>query len=469
MRMSQLVPHRFGGTQKPRTVGKIRAGIRRLTNAGRKDPKAVEIYRRMVANGATFAEIASAIQSATGTIMTTPSNSQFFSVRENDFSTPEIARQLLSLYGQEVEIEGVKVPALMRFPISAVSDEVEENLDFAYKCYTATGLKYWSAPADAEAAAKLDTTPGKLVCMQFQEVPRTPEGKAVRLQNGRGVTCRSLCQPQSCAQFQGGQCQMEGKLYFYVPGIKMAAPFEMKVSSKCFGMEAEATLDQIRTATKGNLTRFERPIFFLTKKERQILMGDENGHPKRVKQHIVVLEAAVDIPHLRMGQPATALIDAADSAAPALEGGWNGAFVSHPNATAAIEGNGANEASNSTFALSTTSQSRAVATVTPAAPESPVPTGRALQQAVGSAANEAGVEKERLTAFAKKHFGDGWITDEQSLVKLAELLREIAQPRKRFLASLAASSITLDAWMQDDPEPNFWDLDVDEINKRLNA
>ena len=84
------------------TGGKIRAGIKVLTKKAAEYPKANEIYERGVAENQSFDAIERAISEAVPELKTplVPKNVQWFTVRPDDFSNPEIAKQILTTYGE---------------------------------------------------------------------------------------------------------------------------------------------------------------------------------------------------------------------------------------------------------------------------------------------------------------------------------------------------------------------------------
>src|SRR5438876_961835 len=83
--------------------GKIRAGIKVLTKKAAEHPKAKEIYERGVAANLSFDAIERAISDAVPELKTPliPKNVPWFTVRPDDFSSPEIAAQILTAYGED--------------------------------------------------------------------------------------------------------------------------------------------------------------------------------------------------------------------------------------------------------------------------------------------------------------------------------------------------------------------------------
>ena len=95
--------------------GKIRAGIKVLTKKAAEHPKAKEIYERGVAANHSFEAIERAISEAVPELKTPliPHNVPWFTVRPDDFPNPEIAKEILTAYG-EVRGDGTKRFTLAR-------------------------------------------------------------------------------------------------------------------------------------------------------------------------------------------------------------------------------------------------------------------------------------------------------------------------------------------------------------------
>jgi len=83
--------------------GKIRAGIKVLTKKAAEHPKAKEIYERGVAANHSFEDIERAISEAVPELQAPliPKNVPWFTVRPDDFPNPEIAREILTAYGED--------------------------------------------------------------------------------------------------------------------------------------------------------------------------------------------------------------------------------------------------------------------------------------------------------------------------------------------------------------------------------
>jgi len=462
--ITQTPSKKFDGARPSRTAGVLRPGIRRLTAKARNDPKALAAYKAALATGATFEQVADAVKKACGFEGTTPQNTPFFTLRE--CVDPAVLGLVLERYGEEVELEGVAVKVIKRLPVSLYGDTVEQNLDYQFEAHSATGMKFWSATADAsEASAERGIAVGDRVCRTFREVPKGRDGKAVRLPMGRDVETRGKCDPQTCPQYQSRECNLRGKFYFHIPGVGVSAPFEMPIGSKYFGIEADQTLELVRNATNGNLTRFDKPVFFLTKERRTVPMLDpDTGKPKKVEQIITVLEAAVDVPKLRLLQGGAA---AGQDAALLLEGRAPQPAEGH---TPSNDGGAQVDAAGYADSADDSRQPFNSAEDRKPADQDLVPSGRSLQARVAELSAAAGfTDGQRVKAYATQMFGTGWVRDSEALQKLVAVLESIVEPRAKLVQSLKSADIAIEDFLKDDVTPPFWDFIADEINARLNA
>ncbi|WCE03603.1 hypothetical protein [Pseudoxanthomonas sp. JBR18] len=97
------------------TAGKIRAGIKVLTQKAATQPKARALYEQGVAAGKTFDQIEQAIAATLPELRhpLVPRNVPWFTVRGQDFPNPVLAQQILDAYGED-RGEGRH---LYRFPV----------------------------------------------------------------------------------------------------------------------------------------------------------------------------------------------------------------------------------------------------------------------------------------------------------------------------------------------------------------
>ena len=124
------------------TGGKIRAGIKVLTKKAAEQPKAKAIYDQGVAEGQSFEQIERAIAEALPSLKTPliPRNVPWFTVRAQDFSNPEIAREILEAYGED-RGEGRR---LYRFPVVFPSDYWQTVMPHELAAWGMHDKHYWS-------------------------------------------------------------------------------------------------------------------------------------------------------------------------------------------------------------------------------------------------------------------------------------------------------------------------------------
>lgn len=299
----------------PRVSGKIRPGIMVLTKKGRENDRALALYDQGVAAGRSFEEINEEVAKQCGTGLLRPVNTQYFTVRRQDFAIPEIAELIMQRFG-EVREDGQK--HLYRFPAVFGSDEVTRILDFRFQMFTASGLKYWSGESE-DGQQRL--------CRTFAPLRKDEKTqRVVRMTGGRLVLSRQenagACAPERCNEFQTGQCRMRGRILFYIPGIPGAGLFEIPTGSKNFGFDSEARLLEILRLGGTLPTLVDgKPVFWITKRlRRNIPMIDyEKGTTARTDQWLIEIEADLDMSRLRARNQRLVLVQA-DGAAAALLG-----------------------------------------------------------------------------------------------------------------------------------------------------
>src|ERR1700754_2523822 len=110
---------------RPPTIGRIRPGIKVLKSSARENAKAVNLYETMVAAGSSFDDIAKAIESQCKIREAlVPRNVPYFTCRRSDFTNPDVADEILRLYGED-RGEGLK---LYRFPVLFAFNDWMSNL-----------------------------------------------------------------------------------------------------------------------------------------------------------------------------------------------------------------------------------------------------------------------------------------------------------------------------------------------------
>ena len=295
--------------------GKIRGGIKALTQAAAKHPKAKAIYDAGVAAGKAFGVIEKELIAACGFERSplTPKNVPYFTARASDFSMPEIADAIMDLYGED-RGEGRH---LYRFPVIFPTDSWQAIMPHGLKHYSRSELLHWSEYG----------TDGARYCMQRAAVTMDPKSKrAHRTFGGRQAVMRpensGLCAPDKCPEYQARQCNLSGAFLFYIPGAPGAAAIELPNPSFPSMKQARQTWGVVSVMRAGHIsgTIDGKPIFYLAKEQREVSMIDpETGKAKKVKQWLIELVADIDMTRILIAAERPALLAAGAEAAHALE------------------------------------------------------------------------------------------------------------------------------------------------------
>jgi len=271
--------------------GKIRPGIKVLTQAAERNSQAKQIYEAGLNAGTAFEEIEAEITRAVPELSypLVPKNVSYFTVRRADFAMPEVADVILEKFGEE-RVDGVR--RLYRFPVVFPADAWQAIMPHALMCYGASELKYWSeySPDGRER-----------YCMSFARVPLDAGGKrAIRIFGGRKHVMRTendgRCDPEGCREYQSKQCNLTGRFIFMIPGIPSLNAIELVTNSFYSMNAARQTLETVALLRGGRISGFldGRTSFWMTKKLHDVAMIDEEGQPRRVPQWLIELEAPVD-------------------------------------------------------------------------------------------------------------------------------------------------------------------------------
>ncbi|BCF95253.1 hypothetical protein [Paraburkholderia largidicola] len=286
---------------RPPVIGHIRPGIKVLTSKARGNARAVELYENMVSAGESFDAIAMALESKCNLKNAlAPKNTPYFTCRRSDFTNPDVADEILKLYGED-RGEGLK---LYRFPVLFAFNDWMQNLPNQMTVYGSNGRKFWSQYE----------RDGIRYCMTYAKVARDQRAqRAVRHFGGRTVIRRQdeaiadgICDPEQCPQYQARQCNLSASFIFAVPDIKGLGLIELPTNSIYVLQKAYSAMQTVQLA-RGKLTGTR---FWITKREFDITRINEQGEAVRTPQMLTVLDADIDI---------GALLDAAEDAAPALD------------------------------------------------------------------------------------------------------------------------------------------------------
>jgi len=272
--------------------GRIRAGIKVLTKRAAESARAREIYDAGVAAGKGFEgierEIAMALPDMKNPL--TPKNVPYFTVRGEDFPNPELARQIMDLYGED---RGDGVVRLYRFPVVFPADAWQNVMPHELVTWTSSERRFWSEYSEDGQTR---------YCKTYEQVPAAGEGRrVVRIFGGRKTTLRAenngLCDPEKCAEYQGKKCNLSGRFIFFIPGVRSISAFELPTNSFYAMQAAIEKFQTIGFMRGGRISGFldgQRTPFYISKRLVEVSRIDEEGKPSRVAQWLIELEAPVD-------------------------------------------------------------------------------------------------------------------------------------------------------------------------------
>lgn len=308
--------------------GTIRSGIMVPTREAAKNVALVEAYQTGVDAGDSFKSLNDRLKKDFNLQKNplTPRNAPYFSVRPDDFAMPEIAGRILDLYGED-RGEGQH---LYRFPVVFPVDQRLSVIPHQFAAYTASERRYWS-----EYGAD-----GTRYCMMKAPVERDPRARrAPKVWGGRASILRpdngGTCEPNKCAEYQSGMCALTGRFVFYVPGIPGVKAIQLKTRSIYSLRAALEQLSLVGFIRGGRISGLHdgQPLFWITKREEEVSMLDQDGKPKRVKQYLIALESSIDMTAMMSSAPQ--LEQRASEAVASLEGSQ--AALPEPDAPIATE------------------------------------------------------------------------------------------------------------------------------------
>jgi hypothetical protein len=290
--------------------GKIRGGIMVLTAAAKKNPKAVEIYEAGVQAGHRFRDIGYSIEKHAGLKNAlVPKNMPYFFVRGGDFHDPSVADKILALYADKRDGK------LYRFPVVFVSDNPSQVMPEGLAVWTGSEKKYWQE-VDIHGVAHCKT----------RVMPKTEGGAVpIRLYQGRDIVNRpdngGLCKPLECLEYQSGACNNDGALVFHIKGVPSVRPFVIPTKSFYSREDISDVLTKVANL-KGTVTGqvHNGGYFWLSKKTREVTRVID-GKPVKTMQHLISLDADVDMGQMVIDHQDTALLaNRAANAAAILSG-----------------------------------------------------------------------------------------------------------------------------------------------------
>jgi hypothetical protein len=110
------------------------------------------------------------------------------------------------------------------------------------------------------------------------------------------------CDPDTCREYQSGECKFGGTLSFYIPGISGIGVWVLPTTSWYSLVNIKSTLEFVAGITKGQLARLfyeKKPLFILQKVYRDISVVDpKTGKAARREQWLIHLDIPVDMTSL---------------------------------------------------------------------------------------------------------------------------------------------------------------------------
>ncbi|HKR40063.1 MAG TPA: hypothetical protein VJU59_10380 [Paraburkholderia sp.] len=296
-------------------IGRIRPGIKVLTSAARQNEQAVKLYEQLVAAGESFEKIGDEIERRCRLRNAlAPRNVPYFTCRRSDFTNPDVADEILRLYGED-RGDGLK---LYRFPVVFAFNDWMANIPNEMATWGTTGRKFFSEyGADGTRFCKQYAKPERDV--RAQRAQRNFGPRSIILRQDDAVP-DGVCNPQGCPQYQARQCNLSARFIFAIPEIKGLGLIELPTNSIYVLQKAYSAMQTVALA-RGKLTGTR---FWISKREFEITRINEQSEPVRQMQMLTVLDADIDISALLDGAedhpPALA---AASEAAALLEGATN--------------------------------------------------------------------------------------------------------------------------------------------------
>lgn len=395
-------------------AGRIRAGIKVLTKHAAQQLRAREIYEEGVAAGKGFETIERLLAQALPDLKNplVPKNVPYFTVRGEDFPNPEVARQIMELYGEE---KGDGVRRLYRFPVIFPADAWQTVMPHELVAWTANERRFWSEYSEDGATRH---------CMTHAPVPVDANGRrAIRIWGGRKKMHRTdnggLCDPESCREYQEKKCNLSGRFIFFIPGVKSISAFELPTNSFYAMNAAIQRFQTIGFMRGGRISGFldgKHTPFYISKRLVDVPRIDDEGRAVRTSQWLIELEAPVDVTALLRSDDGLDAAEArAGEAASVLDGSAAGRVVrAATDVDQVIDAEPRRETPTTADTQGqrpSTSRgnpaSEAKAAATPARDGATANPADELARVVG-AASALGVSAERFERYADKRWGQGW-------------------------------------------------------------
>ncbi len=248
----------------------------------------IKLYDSLVAEGRSWDEIEAKLgldrDKKTKLI---PKNVDYFSVFPGDCVNRGNAKKLHSLYGD-------KDGKLRSFPVVFPVNEWWNILPHSLRCYGNNGLKFKSDFRLVKDSNGEVVDASRVCTFPVDAVP----GKKVF--GGRAWDERP-CEPQTCAEYQSGDCAFGGAIQFYIPGIPGVGLWMLPTTSWYSLVDIKSSLELVSRITGNRITGTfgGKPIFRIRKVREEISRIDtKTGKAMRTSQWLIKLEADVDMTEL---------------------------------------------------------------------------------------------------------------------------------------------------------------------------
>lgn len=256
-------------------AGIIRPGVMRLK--GGASPRDKALYEQMVSEGASWDAIDKELGvDASGRSKLIPANVDYFTVRPGDCQNPKNAEEIYKLYA---DADG----KLRSFPVWFPVNEWWNIIPHSLRCFGQSGIRFRSAFREG----------GRRVC----EYPlETEPGK--RVFGGRSWGERP-CDPDTCHEYQTGECKFGGALQFNIPGIKGIGVWILPTTSWYSLVRIKSALEAVAGMTGGRLARIfingQTPFVLRKVFDKVSRIDPKTGKSIRQVQWLIDLAVEIDM------------------------------------------------------------------------------------------------------------------------------------------------------------------------------